>query len=390
MSDLDIQQLVEKETEQLIKDRRFLHMHPELSFEETNTYAYILEQLQQLKHFKIREHVGGKGLVATIKNGHGPSIALRADFDALPIQDQKEVEYQSQTDGVMHACGHDGHTSILLGVARILNAHVDNINGSVVLLFQFGEELAPGGAEPMTNDGALDGVDRVYGNHLWSPFEHGAVHCKYDALLASPDLFNITIQGKGGHGAHPDTAIDAIVAMATFITNIQTIVSRTVAPTSEAVVTVGKVKAGDAFNVISDQAFCTGTVRTFAPEIKALIRITIENELKGLSIAKGITYTFDYVNGYPAVINHNSCVDVIKRATKRAGLPFKEMEQVMIGEDFSYYLQHKPGAFFFTAAGNQSRGITAPHHHPLFDFDESAMNDALNIFLNILVEEGVL
>lgn len=387
---MDIQQLVENETEQLIKIRRYLHMHPELSFQETNTYAYILEQLQQLRYFNIRERVGEKGLVATINNGHGPSIAFRADFDALPIQDQKDVDYKSQTDSVMHACGHDGHTSILLGVARILNAHVDSINGTVVLLFQFGEELAPGGAEPMTNDGALDGVDRVYGNHLWSPFEHGAVHSKCDALLASPDLFNITIQGKGGHGAHPDTAIDAIVAMATFITNIQTIVSRTVSPTSEAVLTIGKVVAGDAFNVISDQAFCTGTVRTFDPEVKALIRTTMENELKGLSIAKGITYTLDYVNGYPAVINDNSCVDVIKRATKRAGLPYKEMVQVMIGEDFSYYLQHKPGAFFFTAAGNQSKNITAPHHHPLFDIDESSMNDALNVFLNILVEEGVL
>lgn len=390
MSHLDIQQLVQNETEQLIKDRRFLHMHPELSFEETNTYAFILEQLQQLKQFSIRERVGQKGLVATISNGSGSSIAFRADFDALPIHDQKEVPYKSHNDGVMHACGHDGHTSILLGVARILNNLFDNINGTIVLIFQFAEELAPGGAEPMANDGALEGVDRIYGNHLWSPFEHGAIHCKYDAMLASPDMFDITIQGKGGHGAHPDTAIDAIVAMATFITNIQTIVSRNVPPTSEAVLTIGKVVAGNAFNIISDKAFCTGTVRTFDPEIKTLIKTAMENELKGLSIAKGLTYTLDYIDGYPAVINHNECVDVIKRASERAGLPFNEMEQVMIGEDFSYYLQHKPGAFFFTAAGNKERGITAPHHHPLFDFDESAMNDAAMLFLNILLEEGVL
>ncbi|WP_414045508.1 amidohydrolase [Macrococcus equi] len=387
---MDIHQLVNNETEQLIKDRRFLHMHPELSFEETNTYMFILQQLQKLEHFHIRERVGDKGIVATISNHTGPSIALRADFDALPIQDEKNVPYKSQAHGVMHACGHDGHTAILLGVARILNAQFEQINGKVVLLFQFGEELAPGGADPMTNDGALEGVDRIYGNHLWSPFEHGAIHCKYDAMLASPDMFNITIQGKGGHGAHPDTAIDAIVAMATFITNIQTIISRTVSPTSEAVLTIGKVEAGNAFNIISDKAKCSGTVRTFDPDIKILIKTAIENELKGLSIAKGITYVLDYVDGYPAVVNHHSCVDIIQRATERAGLPYKIMKQQMIGEDFSYYLQHKEGAFFFTAAGNKEQGITAPHHHPLFDFDESAMNDALNVFLNILIEEGVL
>ncbi|WP_414055501.1 amidohydrolase [Macrococcus equi] len=387
---MDIHQLVNNETEQLIKDRRFLHMHPELSFEETNTYMFILQQLQKLEHFHIRERVGDKGIVATISNHTGPSIALRADFDALPIQDEKNVPYKSQAHGVMHACGHDGHTAILLGVARILNAQFEQINGKVVLLFQFGEELAPGGADPMTNDGALEGVDRIYGNHLWSPFEHGAIHCKYDAMLASPDMFNITILGKGGHGAHPDTAIDAIVAMATFITNIQTIISRTVSPTSEAVLTIGKVEAGNAFNIISDKAKCSGTVRTFDPDIKILIKTAIENELKGLSIAKGITYVLDYVDGYPAVVNHHSCVDIIQRATERAGLPYKIMKQQMIGEDFSYYLQHKEGAFFFTAAGNKEQGITAPHHHPLFDFDESAMNDALNVFLNILIEEGVL
>ncbi|MCE4957883.1 amidohydrolase [Macrococcoides caseolyticum] len=387
---MDIHQIIAHETEELINIRRYLHMHPELSFQEIHTYQFILEQLQQLEHFTIREHVGEKGIVATIQHNNGPSIAFRADFDALPIQDQKDVPYQSQNKGVMHACGHDGHTSILLGVARVLNQHYDAINGTVVLIFQFGEELAPGGAEPMTNDGALKGVDRVYGNHLWSPFEVGAVHSKYDALLASPDMFSITIQGKGGHGAHPDTAIDAIVAMATFITNLQTIVSRSVPPTSEAVLTIGKVVAGNAFNIISDSAFCTGTVRTFDPEIKALIKRKIDNELIGLSISKGITYTLDYVDGYPAVINHNECVDVIRRAVQRSNLPYQEMRQVMIGEDFSYYLQHQPGAFFFTAAGNTDKGITAPHHHPLFDFDESAMNDALKVFLNILVEEGVL
>lgn len=387
---MDINALVEKETKQMIQTRRYLHMHPEVSFKETNTYAYILEKLQQLANFSIRERVGEQGIVATISHGSGPSIAFRADFDALPIQDLKDVDYRSQNDGVMHACGHDGHTAILLAIAKILNEQYSNLNGTVVLIFQFAEELAPGGAEPMTNDGALDGVDRIYGNHLWTPFEQGAIHSKYGAALASPDLFNVTIQGKGGHSAHPDTAIDAVVALATFITNIQTIVSRNIPPTSEAVLTVGKVNAGDAFNVISDSAFCTGTVRTFDPQIKSIVKAAMENELKGLAISKGITYTLDYIDGYPAVINNTSCVDIIERATKRSGIAYEEMKQIMIGEDFSHYLQHKPGAFFLTAAGNAEQNITAPHHHPLFDFDERAMNDAVKVFLNILVEEGVL
>jgi len=387
--EMDIEQLIANDFDKMVAVRRYLHQHPEISFHEEKTYAYILDSLTHLKHFKIREHVGGKGIVANISNGEGPSIALRADFDALPIQDQKDVAYRSKNDGVMHACGHDGHTSILLSVARLLNSTYELITGSVTLIFQFAEEVAPGGAHDMVNDAALAGVDKVYGNHLWSPYEQGAIYSRKGALMASPDTFHITVQGKGGHGAHPDTTVDSIVVLAELIINLQTIVSRNVPPTEQAVLTIGKVVAGDTFNVISDSAYCTGTVRTFNPEVKALIKTAMDREIKGITAAKGAGYTFDYIDGYPAVINDTQSVEVIQRAAQHAGIEYKETEQLMIGEDFSYYIQHKPGAFFLTAAGNKAKGITAPHHHPLFDFDEQAMIDAVKLFLLILKEEHV-
>lgn len=374
----------------LVERRRYLHMHPELSFQEHQTYQYILQHLNSFPHVDVREHVGGQGIVATITNGEGPVIALRADFDALPIQDEKDVPYKSTVPNVMHACGHDGHTSTLLSVAEILSSHYDEITGTVKLLFQFAEELAPGGAEPMTHDGALEGVDAIYGNHFWSQYDTNTIYSREGAIMASPDFFNVTIYGKGGHGAKPHTSIDSIVVMAEFINNIQTIVSRAIDPVESAVVTVGKVEAGQAFNIISNQAFCTGTVRTFKPEIQGAVEQALENELKGLSISKGITYDFEFMKGYPAVTNHTREYNIIKQAAARAGLVYEDTPPMMIGEDFSYYLLHKPGAFFLTGSGNADKNSTAPHHHPLFDLDEDALPSALLMFLSILQEEGVI
>ncbi|UTH13679.1 amidohydrolase [Macrococcus equipercicus] len=382
-------EVVAAEQHPLIAQRRYLHMHPELSFHETETYQYIRRHLTSLPNLELREQVGGHGIVAKITGGTGPTIAFRADFDALPIQDEKEVPYQSTVKNVMHACGHDGHTSTLLSLATILSAHQSELSGSVVLLFQFAEELAPGGARPMVDDGALDGVDAVYGNHFWSQFETNTIHSAAGPLMASPDMFNITIYGRGGHGAKPHTTIDAVVVMAEFIMNIQTIVARNVNPIDNAVLTIGKVTAGNTFNVISDRASCSGTVRTFNADVQQTIRTALENELKGLAVSKGITYELNYVTGYPPVVNHEAGYEVIKRAAARAGLDFDDAPPMMIGEDFSYYLLEKPGAFFLTGSGNEEK-TTAPHHHPLFDLDEDAMSGALTMFLAILEEEGVI
>lgn len=387
---MNLEQLVSSEQAAMIERRRYLHMHPELSFHETETYKYILSCLQAIPNIDIREAVGGQGITARITGGDGPVIAFRADFDALPIQDEKDVPYKSTVPNVMHACGHDGHTATLLSLAAILAEHRDELSGSVVLIFQFAEEFAPGGASPMVNDGALDGVDAIYGNHFWSQFDTNTFHSINGPLMASPDMFDITIYGRGGHGAKPHMTVDAVVVMAEFIMNIQTIVARNINPIDSGVLTVGKVEAGSAFNVISDAASCSGTVRTFEPAVQEIIRTALKNELEGLAVSKGITYDLKYMKGYPAVVNHEAGYNVIKRAAERAGLSYNDTAPMMIGEDFSYYLLKRPGAFFLTGSGNAELKSTAPHHHPLFDLDEEAMSGALRMFLAILEEEGVI
>ncbi|TDM00872.1 amidohydrolase [Macrococcus carouselicus] len=384
---MNINEVVNQQLSTLVEQRRYLHQHPELSFQERETYQYILKHLRSQPHINIKEHVGGSGIIAEIKGFGNKTVAFRADFDALPIQDQKDVPYKSTVPGVMHACGHDGHTSILLALLSILSEHHSSLNGNVVMIFQFAEELAPGGAKPMIEEGALDDVDVIYGHHLWSPFNTHEIHVKPGPLMASPDMFAVTLTGKGGHGAKPHTSIDSIVAMAQFINSIQTLVSRTIDPVDSAVVTIGKVEAGNAFNIISHEASCEGTVRTFDPAVKQLIKVGLENELQGLALAKGITYELNYVDGYPSVVNHTREYKIVRRAAERLGLPFVEAQPMMIGEDFAYYLQEKPGAFFLTGAGHPD---APPHHHAMFDLDEDSLATGLKMFLSILMEEGIL
>lgn len=382
---------VKAKFERLVDIRRHLHMNPELPFHEIKTHDFILSELNKLDHLIIRETVGERGIVAKlIGDAPGPTIAFRADFDALPIQDEKNVPYKSTIDGVMHACGHDGHTATLLTLAELLNEHQSLIKGTVVFIFQYAEEESPGGAKPMIKDGAMAGVDKIYGNHFWSGHSTSEIKTKTDEMMASPDYFEITIQGKGGHGAKPHTAIDPIVIAAEYISLIQKIISRKLNPIDQGVITVGKVHAGTAFNIISDKATLEGTVRTFKPEVKNLISEELEKILKGLCIANDATYDFYYRKGYPTVVNHTKQYEVVKQAAHDLNLSFEDIDPMMIGEDFSYYLHEKPGCFFLTGSGNASKATTSPHHHPLFDLDEDALITATQMFLKILELEGVL
>ena len=214
-------QLAREKENRMIQIRRYLHQYPELSFEEYHTRDYILNQLSQLS-CEVRSPVGRNGIVATFSaQGDGPTIALRADFDALPINELTEVDYKSKNPGAMHACGHDGHTAILLAVAEIIDAHKSKLNGDVVLIFQYGEEIMPGGSQEMIEDGCLQNVDRIYGNHLWSGYPTGTIYSRPGAMMASPDEFNVTIHGQGGHGAKPHETIDPVVIMAEFIISAQ-------------------------------------------------------------------------------------------------------------------------------------------------------------------------
>ncbi len=388
---MTINELAESILPKMIEHRRYLHMHPEVSFHEEETYKYILQYLQQYDDLKIRENVGGKGLLATFGEGH-PHIAIRADFDALPIQDDKNVPYKSTVDGVMHACGHDGHTSTLFALLDILNEQqaAGNLNGAVSFIFQFAEEVQPGGAVSMVQDNVLDGVDKVYGQHYWSQYPTHTIKAKPGPIISSPDYFVITINGKGGHAAHPHDAVDPVLIAAEIITNLQSVVSRQVSPMDNAVVTFGKVSAGTAFNIIPETAEIVGTVRTFKPEIKDKIYEIFQNEVAYTAKKRGAEGDLYYNYGYPAVINHDAEADVIEQAAKGLGLPFETAKPLMIGEDFSYYILEKPGAFFFTGSGNNDKQSNYVHHHSMFDLDEDAMVSGLSMFMKILELEQVI
>ncbi|AKS70022.1 N-acetyl-L,L-diaminopimelate deacetylase [Staphylococcus schleiferi] len=381
-------QLAYEKEQDMIETRRYLHQYPELSFQEKHTHDYIVERLQKL-NFQIDAHVGQNGILARILGEEpGPTIALRADFDALPIDDLKDVPYRSKVPGVMHACGHDGHTSILLTVAELLHEHQSELKGTVVLIFQYGEELTPGGAQEMIADNALMGVDKIYGNHLWTGYPTGTIHTRPGPMMAQPDEFHITLFGKGGHGAKPHETIDPIVILAEFILSAQKIVSRTIDPVKQAVLSFGKIEAGNADSVIPDTATCQGTVRTFDSEVQTHIYHKMDKLLQGLALANDITYSFDYIKGYLPVYNHEASAETVKKAANALNFRYHDSDLMMVGEDFSFYLKARPGAFFFTGCGNPQKETDWPHHSPHFDIDESAMKYAVSTFMKILELEG--
>lgn len=370
--------------EDMVAIRRHLHMHPELSFQETKTAQYI-QQFYASLTIPFRANVGGNGVVATIKGKYpGKTVALRADFDALPIQDEKDVVYKSTVDGVMHACGHDGHTATLLTVARILHDMRDELTGTYVFIHQHAEELDPGGAKAMIEDGCLDGVDVIFGTHLSSNFEVGKVGYRPGPMMAACDSFDIIIQGHGGHGAHPDQTKDAVVIGAQLVMNLQQLVSRRISPIDSAVLSIGGFVADNASNVIADTAKLSGTIRTFTEEVRDKMTTEFYRVLDGTMATADAQYTIDFIKGYPAVVNHEAETLFIRDIAQT--LDFVDeafvMTPTMGGEDFAYYLQHVPGTFFYTGA---HPGYDVPHHHPMFDIDERGMQVAAEVLLNAAI-----
>lgn len=363
---------LEAANEDMIKIRRHLHMHPELSFKEEKTAKFIQDFYEELG-VEVKGHVGGNGVVARIKGARpGKTVALRADFDALPIDDQKDVEYKSTVPGVMHACGHDGHTATLLTLGKALHELRDELAGEYVLIHQHAEEYAPGGAVSMVADGCLDGVDAIFGTHLWSLTPLGTIEYRTGPVMAAADRFEIKVQGRGGHGANPHQTKDAVVIGAQLVTNLQQLVSRRVDPIESAVLSVGSFVAENAFNVIADSAYLAGTVRTFKPEIRDLMEREIARVVEGAAIAGDCEIELDYVRGYPAVVNHEAETEFMKRVIEEElpGVEARETAPHMGGEDFAYYLEKVPGTFFFTGAMLEE---PYPHHHPRFDIDERAL-----------------
>lgn len=364
---------LEASYDDMVTIRRYLHMHPEVSFQEVQTAKYIQEFYLQLG-IPFDANIGGNGVVARVKGSKpGKTIALRADFDALPIQDEKDVPYKSTVPGVMHACGHDGHTAALLILARTLNEIKEELSGEYVFIHQHAEEYAPGGAKPMIEAGCLKNVDVIFGTHLWSQTPLGTVAYRSGPIMAAADRFIIKIQGRGGHGANPHDTKDAILVASQLVVNLQQIVSRRVNPTESAVLSVGSFVADNAFNIIADSVKLSGTIRTFTPIARDLMENELRRVLEGTCMTADCTYTLTYERGYPPVINHKEETEYLSLIARQ--IPdvkeVVESDLLMIGEDYGYYLEQIPGTFFFTGA--MPNGDVYPHHSPKFDFNEKAM-----------------
>ena len=374
-----------KEIEKMIIDwRRDFHQFPELSFQEHRTGDVIADELRSMG-LEPKVKVGKTGVTADLKFGNGPVIGLRADMDALPIQETSGLPFSSQNDGVMHACGHDGHMAMLLGAAKALTQKDNQYNGTVRFIFQPAEE-GEGGARYMIEDGCLEGIDEIYGIHVWNYQPVGEVGVKDGPVLAAADMFDIKIKGIGGHGAAPQGTVDSVVVASYLVQALQTIVSRNTNPLESTVISIGKINGGNNFNIIADEVSLSGTARAYSEENRNLIKTRMEEIIKGVEKTYNANITFDYKDGYPPTINHvGPTQKVLKAAEKvvgdKAGMPYLSMG----GEDFAYYLKEKPGCFFFVgSAPNEQELFETPHNCSHFTMDERALLVGPSIYLNLL------
>ena len=369
--------------ERVVEWRRHLHQNPEVSFHEEQTARFVRETLESFGGLEISRPTDNSVVARLVGDRPGRTVALRADIDALPILEEKDFEFASRNPGAMHACGHDGHTAMLLGAAQILSGMRDELTGEIRFIFQHAEELSPGGAEELVEAGVMDGVDAVIGAHLWSQLAVGKIGVTHGPMMAAPDIFEITIRGKGGHAAMPHQVVDSIAVGAQVVTNLQHVVSRETDPIDHVVVSVTKFSGGTTHNVIPGTVEMVGTVRTLDPEVRERVPELMERVIKGVTEAHGAGYEFRYKPGYRPVINAEEVTGVIEETVRDV---FGEgaleiMPPNMGGEDFSAYQQKAPGAFFLVGAGNEEKGIVNPHHHPRFTIDEDALDNGVKVFL---------
>ncbi len=353
--------------DEVIKLRRDFHMHPELGFEEFRTSDVVEEYLENLG-IEVKR-MCTTGVVGSLKNGSGKVFALRADMDALPITEKNDVPYRSRHPGKMHACGHDAHIAMLLVAAKILSNK--DFDGEIRFIFQPAEE-GFNGALKMVTEGAIDGVEAIAGVHVWSELESGTLAISPGPVMASVDGFKVIVRGKGGHGASPHQTIDPVVIASSIVLNLQTIVSRNVSPLKSAVVTVGRIYGGTAFNIVPDAVTLEGTVRAFEPEIRDLIEDRIFTISRRIAEAYGADVEIEYTRMNKATMNDEKLTDLAIKVAKRMG-KWKPQDRTMGGEDFSEYASRIPGVFAFLGVRNEKKGIVYPHHSPKFDVDEDAL-----------------
>lgn len=361
--------------------RRELHMHPELGFHEFNTSRIVAARLRALG-LEVQTGIAGTGVIGLLRGARpGRCVLLRADMDALPIEEENDVPYRSRVAGVMHACGHDGHTAGLLMVARLLAERRDQLAGIVKFCFQPCEESPPGGAKPMIEAGVLEEphVDACFGLHLWQSLPVGTIGVVPGPAMANSDRFRIVVRGRGGHAAQPHLTVDSVAVASQIVVALQSVVARNVSPLKPAVVTVGSLHAGTTFNVIADTAELKGTLRSFDPETRRLLPARVEAVARAVAEAMEATVDWEFLEGYPACVNDPAMATLVKTVAADLIGPehVVEPEPTMGGEDFAYFLQQRPGCFWFVGSRNEARGLTFGHHHPRFDIDEAALPIAI-------------
>lgn len=372
----------------VIDMRRDIHRNPELGFEEVRTAGVIADRLKRLG-YDVRTKIGETGVVGILRTQRpGKTILLRADMDALPIQEESGVPFASANAGKMHACGHDGHVAILLGAAQLIMERREELSGTIVLCFQPAEE-GKGGAKAMIRDGVLDDphVDRVYGLHLLSQAPSGVIRARPGPVMASSDSIEIVVRGKGGHGAAPHETNDPILTAAQFVSAVQTVVSRKIEPVEPAVVTIGAIHGGTIHNVIPDEVRMLGTVRAFAPDVRAQMQPRIEAVLRGTCESHGATYSFDYDWRYPVTANDPAEAAYVRALAARVlgDGRSQDMKPTMGAEDFSFMLEQRPGCFFFLGT-QDGEATSAPHHNARFAIDEAALETGVKMMVALALD----
>ncbi|NLJ59060.1 MAG: amidohydrolase [Tissierellia bacterium] len=370
---MNIKELAKKYEQYTIDMRREFHMYPELSMKEVRTAKRIKEELEKIGVPFVS--IGESGVVATIEGKNkGKTIALRADIDALEVNEIRDIPYKSKNEGIMHACGHDAHGAMLLGAAHLLNEIKDKFNGSVKLLFQPAEEIAQG-AKALIKGGALEGVDEVFGMHVMGNFPTGKIAVGSGPRMASADKFKITVKGVGGHGSMPNLGVDALVAASAIVMNLQTLVSRELSPMESVVVSIGKFNSGTRFNVIADEAVLEGTTRCFSYEVRDQLPTAMERIIKSTAASYRAEAELEYNFLTAPTINKEESTERAKNAIKKimSEEAVMEMPKMLGSEDFSEYLAKVPGTFAIVGTANEEKDTCYANHHPMFDIDEDML-----------------
>ncbi len=381
MAHPDFQQEAANLYDYMVAQRRDFHRHPELGFQEIRTGGIVAETLQELG-LEVQRGVGQTGVVALLEGARpGPTLLVRFDMDALPIEEENHVDYASQNPGVMHACGHDGHVTMGLALAKIFARYQEEIAGTIKFVFQPAEE-GMGGAFAMIADGVLENPrpDVALAMHLWTPETYGKVRVVEGPCMASSSVFTLTVKGHGGHGAAPHLAVDPILAAAQIVSALQSIVSRNINPQDSVVVSIGQFLSGTTFNVIPDRAVLKGTVRSYDNELHRMIYRRILEMAHNMAIAFSCEATMETIAIVAAVNNAPEPTAVVRRAAAQImGEENLVEHRTMASEDMGYILEEIPGCYFFVGASNPEKGLIYPHHHPRFDFDERAMLDGVAV-----------